>query len=245
MADDEDGHDDESEGEDESESEGGAASSDSGDPADTGNGMITVSGLVTGFAEQSPIAGAQVCFQGGDAMPCVTTDANGRYELTDVPPGIEGAIVVSADGYMPGATWGVTSDGFMAIDQGLLSAAAVEAFAAAVGTPFDDTKAHIAVGVSDGMNPVAGATLSITPASGVQAYVGDDGLPNPMLDATQTSGVGGWIDVEPGEVELAVTHPSATCAPSASAIPGSAANTTRLPLLAGHFNNVVGGVTCM
>jgi hypothetical protein len=165
--------------------------------------------------------------------------------LPEVPSGIQIGVTAEADGFVSAATWGLAEEGEMGVDVGMLSDAATDAFAMAIGTPFDSSKSHIAIGASDGMTPIPGVSWTIDPASGVQAYVGDDGLPHADMHATSASGIGGWINVGGQEVELAVSRDHATCTASASALPGEADNSTRLPLLPGHFNGVIGGFVCM
>lgn len=205
----------------------------------------TIVGTVYAFVEGNPIAGARVCLLGPEDMPCVESGGDGRYALPEIDAEIQVGVTAEADGYVSAVAWGLTSEGEMGVDVGMLSAAAADAFATAIGTPFDTSKAQIAIGANDGMSPIAGVSWTIDPASGVQAYVGDDGLPTTALHATTASGIGGFINVDGDAVELAVVREGASCAASASALPGEADNSTRLPLLAGHFNGVIGGFTCM
>ncbi|HWB80740.1 MAG TPA: hypothetical protein VG755_37515 [Nannocystaceae bacterium] len=202
-------------------------------------------GTVYAFVEGNPIAGARVCVLGPEDMPCVESGGDGRYALPELDPEIQVGVTAEADGYVSAVAWGLTTDGEMGVDVGMLSTAAADAFATAIGTPFDSSKAQIAIGANDGSSPIAGVSWTIDPASGVQAYVGDDGLPTTALHATTASGIGGFINVDGDTVELAVTREGASCFASALALPGAADNSTRLPLLAGHFNGVIGGFTCM
>ena len=58
-------------------------------------GSVTVTGRVTS-SNGSPIANAEVFIDGNNGV--TTTDANGKYRLTDVPPG-RGTVVVRHDGF--------------------------------------------------------------------------------------------------------------------------------------------------
>jgi hypothetical protein len=202
-------------------------------------------GTVYAFVELNPIANARVCLLGPEDMPCVASGGDGRYAFPQMPSGIQIGVTAEANGFVSAATWGLAEEGEMGVDVGMLSAAARDAFGMAIGQQFDSSKSHIAIGASDGMTPISGVSWTIDPASGVQAYVGDDGLPHADMQATSAAGIGGWINVDGQTVELAVKRDGATCTASASALPGKADNSTRLPLLPGHFNGVIGGFVCM
>ncbi len=178
-------------------------------------GTIRISGQATetGFAGTSPVDGVAVAAFSKDnettAAASGTTDGDGNYTLTVT---FEGD---AFDGYVK-----ATKSGYMDLYQYPTGALAVDTSDASFNmiTPGNkDQLVNIADGdqhagkgligllVADAAgNPVAGAMVSSTPASGAYRYMAGNGFPSSSATATASDGVAFMFDAPPG-VEITVT----------------------------------------
>lgn len=211
----------------------------------TGADGVMVRGSVFSFTTRFPLAGAEVCILHRPDIPCVATDADGRYAIEGLEPATQDAIFAKASGHLPSVVWGMTPDDDVVANVPLLSGTALLLFEQTAGLQLDVTKSQVVTTAVDDMDEgIAGASLSIDPVSGVAGYLGDDGVPDTSVAETQSSGMAGFFNVGAPEVRLTVTHPDLDCTPSPSAIPGPAPDAAHLPLLTGYFNFVAGGFVC-
>ena len=178
-------------------------------------GMLRLSGQATetGLGGTSPVDGVAVAaFAKGDentVLASGTTDADGNYTLTIEYEGdaYDGYVKATKDGYMdlyqypPQALTADSSDGnFNMITPGnknQLNNIANGGQQPGMGL--------IGLMVADEQgNPVAGATVSSTPASGAYRYMAGNGFPSSTASATASVGVAFMFDV-PSDVEVTVT----------------------------------------
>jgi hypothetical protein len=239
-------------------STGGAAGS-AGASGGAGGGLpeggppVTVSGVVTEFnpvATGTPklVEGAQVCIK--DSTLCATTDTLGAYSIANVPSGIESALLVTKTDYANTAVVGVVDSTDMTIDVLLPPAGIAQIFALAAGFTWPLgtngvvlTQAFETVNTDAGalLDPVAGATFTITPNTGVKGpiYVSDSNYPEPTLTMTSIQGWGGFGDVVAGEYTVKVAKPGRTCVRGLLGWPGTNPDEARVPAIPGHIVQVL------
>ena len=212
----------------------------------TGTAGQQISGVVTDFVSGDPVEGAQVCLHELPAVACAIADASGAYTVTGVPAGVDTALVVSAEGFVPLAMWGNTGVTDLEADLALAQTTLLTAFAGILGLELDDATGSVSVAFfSGGEMSAMGVEMSMTPVSGTGPVYLDKALV-PTLDqpGTGLDGAGGWFLVEPGEVEVSGTLDGVACTPGDVATLGSAPDTARMLILPGHFNSVASGFQC-
>jgi len=86
-------------------------------------------------------------------------------------------------------------------------------------------------GVVEVATGVAGAVLELVPSSGAETryYRDEDGVAHLELEATTSDGVGGFIEVEPGMVEVRISGSATNCA-AGWGWPGSEPSTVQIPV---------------
>jgi hypothetical protein len=178
-------------------------------------GTIRLSGQATetGLGGTSPVDGVAVAaFAKGDentALASGTTDGDGNYTLTIEFEGdaFDGYVKATKDGYMDlyqyptGALTADSSDGsFNMITPGNKNQ--LNNIANGGQQP---GKGLIGLMVADEAgNPVEGATVTSTPASGAYRYMAGNGFPSSTASATASDGVAFMFGVPP-DVEVTVT----------------------------------------
>lgn len=220
----------------------GAAGSDGGSDA----GTTSVSGTIVALIDSvTPVIDMQVCVYGNASVPCVQTDSFGAYTITGVEAEKELLLEYTKAAYYPALVTVKTRS--TPIDIGEFPAPTLEeanVFAVLAGVTLDPTKGQllataVQAGTGGGFVGQNQITLGMTPQSGTGPYFTDDqNLPDTSLSSTNTNGLGLFANVNPGDVDVAFTHPSKTCTPLAMAWPGTAANSVRMTTVAGYL---VGG----
>ena len=196
---------------------------------------VTLSGVVTNLASGDPLANVSVCVYDHPRIDCATTNGAGMYTLPGVPVG-EGAIEFQGGGVFPGLFHGVTS-----MDDTLnyfaLDALAATIFAAALGEQLDPARGHLGAWAVDANGePLANVSFALSPESGAgPGYITPQSSIDPELTATTEVGFAGWVNVDPGEVQITATHPTLSCTPHASAIAGDDPNGIRMDIVAGRL----------
>lgn len=195
--------------------------------------MIALSGVAE-KQEQSgstPLAGIAIAImkRGSDTpLATATTDAQGKYSVMVATGGapIDGYVKATKTGYVdtyayPGAAW--LADSTQA-DANMLDSTTYGLLVGFGGGSSD--KGVIALGVFDtAMQPVAGAEVASTPASGVYKYSDAGGLPT-GTDATMADGHAFMFDVPDGDVTVKATKSGATFKPHALVAKPGAFTTT-------------------
>jgi hypothetical protein len=193
----------------------------------------------------TPVIDMQVCHYGNPNVPCVMTDSFGAYAISGVPAEQEILLEYTKTGYFPALVTVKTRE--TPIDIGEFPAPTQEeanAFAVLAGVTLDSTKGQllataVQAGTGGGFIGQPQITLALTPKSGTGPYfTNDQNLPDTSLTSTSANGLGLFANVNPGDVEIAFTHPTKSCTPLAMAWPGAAANSVRMTTVAGYL---VGG----
>jgi hypothetical protein len=142
-----------------------------------GNSVTTVTGTVTNAGSGAPLAGATV---GTDsASITTTTDSNGNFTLTGVPPGPQ-TLAVSRSGFSP-ATKAVTMVAGTSVSAGAIALTPLAPFGTITGTVINATTG----------DPLAGATVTTggIPSSVTTDTNGNFTLPGVPADEGDTLAV--------------------------------------------------------
>lgn len=204
----------------------GAACSERGNPSGNGGGgsggapsngiVFSVQIVDATTSPPLPLKSVEVCAADRPDIACATSDADGRLTLS-LP--VDSELMLRCEGPSHGPmymTWAIGSDD---IDAGTFSLldktkmAALVTFSGAMEWP---AKGAILANVYEDLvkrdQRVAGATFTITPdAGGGPVYVSDAKLPDPSLAASTAGGPAVFFDLDPGEVTIAIGHPTRTC----------------------------------
>jgi hypothetical protein len=237
---------------------GVAGSADSG-TGGAGGGLpeggppVAVTGVVTEFNPTNTgapvlVAGAQVCIK--DSTLCATSDSAGVYFIPAVPSGIESALLVTKTNYMNTAVVGVVATTDMTIDVLFPPTSIAQIFALAAGFtwPLDQNGVMLAqafetVNTDAGalLDPVAGATFTITPSTGIvgPVYVSDQNFPEPAATSTSIQGWGGFGDAAVGEYTIKVAKPGRNCVRGQLGWPSANPDEARVPAIAGYIAQVI------
>jgi hypothetical protein len=216
----------------------GCGSSNSGNPGDDDDGpapdakvfmdapgtvpsMINFSGTATetGFSGTSPVDGVAVAAfaKTDETTPLATgtTDGQGNYTLQITLDGapFDGFIKATKSGYVDlylYATGPVSSD-FSDGSFNMITPSNMNALNNIANGGQQAGKGLIGLGVLDANNqPVAGATVSSTPASGNYRYMGSNGFPSSTEMATGADGVAFMFSVPAGEVMVTASKSGMT-----------------------------------
>ncbi len=219
---------------------GGAA----GTAGDGGSGGVetvelTLSLRVVGtgpdFPPVVPLEGAAFC-ELDDTENCNVTDANGLATIEVVVPADKRiGYTFTKDGYLSflytdvvddrlyndGPRWTITDE-----------TAAEQAALMLTPYPYEGT-GNVAVEVFEtGTGDRSGKTFELVGAADEPFYFDTNDLPAPDLTSTSTRGLGVFVEVAPGEVEIRLGGTAANCV-AVGGWPGSEANTLRVPVKAG------------
>lgn len=178
----------------------------------SGTSNVGLSGRITEYIpgsleEGPPIDDVEVCqFNSNN---CSFTDTDGEYEMR-VLMNRELAISYVKDGFGPvlvarrSGTEDFVGDAVMATD------ATMTSFAEALDTPYPPAgTGFVSVttyrgAVSDDM-PIAEVSYALIGSDGRSYYLDDAGAPDTSLSETQVPGAGGFVEVAPVNVTLAVS----------------------------------------
>lgn len=181
---------------------------------------ITISGKATetGLGGESPVAGVLIGVYANSneatAVATATTNAQGDYSMTVTTnaQALEGFIKATKTGYVelylyPTGAFIADTDGSLNMmtpgNKDLLNNFASGNQMAGKGL--------IGLQVRDANgNPVAGATVSSTPASGTYRYTGSNGYPNASATVTSADGVAFMFNVPPGNVTITASKAGTT-----------------------------------
>lgn len=212
------------------------------DDAEDAPVMIELAVTFTDALTADVLAGVELCVPDHPEVACATSDASGRVAIT-LPGDSELMLKCQSATHGPGyMTWAIGRDDIDAGEFGLIPSRTQELLFGAVGGTDYTTQGALTVNVYDDLVArdtwVAGATMTIAPASGVgPTYVGENMLPSSSLDATSTGGPGVFAGVTPGSLEVTLHHPDKTCAPGFG-WPADAPLTLRTRIFAGGVSNV-------
>jgi hypothetical protein len=230
---------------------GSSGASGSAGAAGSGGGKsdaatTSVSGNIVALIDQvTPVTGMQVCVYGDSSVPCATTDQFGAYTITGMEADKEILLEFTKLNYFPALVTVKTRPTPINIGEfPAPTTGEASLFASIAGVTLDSAKGQMLAtavqpGSGGGFVGQDGVTITVTPDSGAGPFFTDDqNLPDLTLTTTGPNGLGLWANVNPGDVQVAFTHPTKTCTPLAMAWPGTAANAVRMTVVAGYL---VGG----
>jgi hypothetical protein len=214
---------------------------------------------------EPPLAGVEVCIVTEDGTvdtdyECVTTDAQGAFDLGPLPANTELIVAFSMGGYLTQikpldvAEASITlpipfrmaanGDGGLPSNFGWDPAVVIDMANGTVN--FFAVTSHIGDGggsAAPGFDWVEGVSVTITPAGEGPFYIDGDERYDATLDATGNGGYGGWfMNLAPGEHVLTFSHPTLNCAPIGGNAFGwpEGPNSVRAPVVAGMNTQAVG-----
>jgi len=186
----------------------------------------TVNAII-GTVLSDGVVDVEVCE--ADTINCAPTDVEGRATL-ELPANQEVVLTLIKKDHGLFLLPDFTGDGFsgsatvvMATDRWL----SVMAVALGITYPYEGTGVIIVI------TPLEGATLELVEGTGKAFYHDELLRPTLNLQATTSSGWGGFYDVAPGEVHLEVRGQTAGCEVELG-WPGDAKNRVRVPVRAGY-----------
>jgi hypothetical protein len=234
-----------------------STATDMGMDLSTPGPTITESGIVTDLTSMKPVANLQICLFSPmlSPQPCATTAADGSYSLAGVPASTQIALSLNGGAYYPTLylkTSGTTNE---STDVLAISSGTITLLMAVVNVQPDDTKGQIAFIALDGNPPpdggtgpshVAGISVTMSPSSGTGPfYLDANSIPQPASTQPTTSakGVGAYLNVDPGVVELTYSPPAGvTCGTPITGWPGSTPSSIKTLVAAGYGTAAI--MTC-
>lgn len=205
---------------------------------------LTYTGRIVDALDSAVLAGVQVCITSPSGIPCVTTNAEGRYTLTGLPAETRVTATVSkAPDYFPVHAAFITRTTDFTIDAVLLQTSLVELAFTAAGVTLDTSKGAVLVRAYDpalGLSSaVAGLSGEISPTDSGDGpiYNSADSIPS---NATETSTSGTWavVNLDGGTYQVKTSGTGRNC-PGTFHWPGSnGAGWIETPVLAGHVTYV-------
>ena len=213
---------------------------------------VHVQGRALNLVAESVIEGMEVCLYESVEGPCALTDSEGRFDLPGVPAESDVILAYRRDGYFPELVMVRTAlqDVVFPLTSAHATTVEAEAVPRIVGQTRDQSKGHVGFAVfrtqdvngADEMLP--GAQLSLVTGGDVSpVYLLAAGVPDAALTETTENARAFFFNLEPGEVVVRVTHPTAGgCAVFGFGWPGPEPGTVRLKVEAGHVT--AGAVIC-
>ncbi len=191
-----------------------------------------------------PFEGAEVCVL--DSSNCATSDVDGLATL-EVPANSDTGFTVIAEGYTPTIAPQTTGDQDLTTLTAILSDTLASTLAALLNTPYPPVGtglvalSALVAPITDDENGIPGVTF--TADSTASSYYLDENE-FPSLDLTETtapSGAGGYIEIAPGTLEVALGGAASNCI-VVSGWAGSDADSLRVPIREGFFTQAF--ITC-
>ena len=222
-----------------------AACNSSGGTSDMGAGMdltttatVTERGTVIDLSSKNPVANLQVCLYSPmlSPQPCATTGADGTYSLPGIPASTQVAASLTGGAYYPSLYLKTTGAADETNDIEAISSGTITLLTAVVNVQADPTNPPPDGGTGPAHN--SGISVALTPSSGSGPfYLDATGIPQMVNKQSMTSakGVGAYINVDPGVVELTYTAPAGiTCAAPIAGWPGSTPSSIKALVVAGY-----------
>jgi len=165
-----------------------------------------------GITDNTFVEGARACVEGADPDNCVMTNEDGRATLM-LPRNQEVVWTLTKEDYASYVLADDTGDEW--VPDTVTVTMITDSWARRVAVPFGRTHPPVGTGivVVGATEPVVGAELRLVDGSGEEEvfYSDPDYTPQPDLDHMTSSGVGGFFDVEPGEVEVEILGETDHC----------------------------------
>ena len=190
-----------------------------------------------GVFEGPALEGVEVCETG--TTNCVVTNANGGATLL-LPVDQEISYTLKKEGY----AWMLHAD---VIPPDGVRARIGMAMDRSWAEAYENVMSQYPMGGTGGIgffltpSGFAGATFDLVEATGKGFYIDEEGNWNPDLAATASNGIGGFLEVAPGEFQIEVGGTAQGCVPDWG-WPSDIKNSVRFPVQAGYIT--VARVTC-
>lgn len=200
--------------------------SDSDSDSDSDGDTITLSGFVVAVDMETRLEGVELCWNPSVGDPlCATTDEDGSYEIAGIVPDDPGTHELTKDGYVHYLFWrdspttnGEASYFYHTADE-------FEGLYTSAGLTMDAAKGTVVMqAVNAGFGGAVGATVSLTPESGVGPLYSAEGS---YLEIDQDAGaitdtsIGMFANVDLGDYTGAVERDSTDCAPAFGTAPAT------------------------
>jgi len=182
-------------------------------------GSITINGKTTeaGLSSTSPVAGTTLTLYASSdqqhALGMATSDASGGYSITVMSAGpIDGYLVASHSGYVDVYFYPVVpfSGNYTDGDINMITPNNMGLLSQFSGGNQMSGKGLVALAVLDASgNPVAGATVSSTPAASAYRYNSNTGIPSSSATTTSSDGVAFMFNVS-GQITVTASKSGMT-----------------------------------
>ncbi|MGB5350194.1 MAG: hypothetical protein WBN10_11375 [Polyangiales bacterium] len=196
---------------------------------------VTVTEAMGFSGPRPPFEGVELCET--DTLNCDTTDASGVATI-QVPSNQEISYTVSTEGFAPWLIEDVTDETFRATSWPMFNDMLWEDFSDALMTPYPWTDGGIFLQVHPN---IEGVTFDLVNQAAKQYYEVEEGGWSLDLTSTTSRGLGGFVEVPPGEYQVEFGGTATNCTPEI-AWPGDAANRIRVQVRAGHYG--YGSIAC-
>jgi len=197
---------------------------------------LTVKSSSVSPGDSVPLEGVKVCEM--DRDNCVWTDARGEAILM-LPIG-DAAYTMDKEGYAPWMHPHTVPPGGATAITGMNTAQRIADEHNRVGSPYP-MRGTGTVTVKANPSLFAGVTLQLVAATGVPWYVDEEFHWSPGLTETTSTGIGGFTEVTPGEVQVKLGGTADNCIPISSPA-GDEPNSVWVPVREGYVTSV--GVQC-
>jgi hypothetical protein len=190
----------------------GGGSADSGAVA---LGDVSISGHVFDAGSVVPLGGVEVCVVEYPEIPCATTGTFGSYDLSGLPDAERVHVSYTREDYWTLHWSFVTDFAETTWMLGLPATSDVEFWADELDTEVSETLGAITFkAVDDRVKGLEGTTATLRAPSFVGPGFGVDGQPSFQGEAMDASGIGVFVNVEPGTWDLVYSPPAdETCTP--------------------------------
>lgn len=211
-------------------------------------GTTTITGTILALTDQTtPVSGMKVCVYQNAGVPCVQTDANGDYALGGVPASADVALEYTKTSYQPVLVTVKTVAGPMSVGQFFApTQTEVSLLAASVGVTLNAQKGLILTtafqGTPGSFTGQDNVTNNMSPKSGAGPYYlnAAGNAVDTSLTVTSTAGIGVFANVDPGDVEITMSHFTKTCQRLSTSWAGSTANASKVKVVAGYLTGGAG-----
>ena len=196
-----------------------------------------LTGRPVGDFENPPLEGVEICQTG--VANCETTNADGNAAL-ELPANEEVGWTTTKEGYEAVLYGDVTDAAFSSNFK--LHLSTNQSLTEYLGSLPTDYPLRDSGVVTILTSPkIAGVTFKLVDATGKRFYEDDDFNPSYDLTATTTAGVGGFVEVGPGDFQVEIGGTGDRCVPD-RAWPGDENNRIRVPVRENHFTRAL--ITC-
>jgi len=183
---------------------------------DDGGTTATVryTGALTNGVDNSPIAGAEICFVSHLDIPCIETAADGSYAI-ELPAETKVEVEVVKDGFISVRSNFITRASDSSLAAQMFQPAAVEAAFQLAGAPYDAAKGGLLVRVYDPAKGqtvgLAGVAIDLEPSDGEGPFYLDGLTFNTTATATTPIGNALFSVLEDKTYKLSFTSATHEC----------------------------------